>query len=146
MPAQNGAVTRRARAYQARVRARRARSDPHPVQMGEVFPDGPVDRSPVDRTAAAPSAAPWAPPVPAPLLAPVEVVDGTAFTVRPVSGAAAVKTYTCPGCLQVIGPRVPHIVAWPNHRGLDGSDGLSTRRHWHRHCWASHVRAHGGRW
>jgi len=139
-------VTRRARAYEARVRARRARA------AGGLAPEGaahdPVDEAAaVDEAAGAPAPDPVPDPVrgtPAglfPLLSgPVQVVAGEAFTVRPVTGAAAAKAYTCPWCLQAIAPRVPHVVVWPVQNRLDGAEGLSVRRHWHRHCWSSHVR------
>ncbi len=157
-------MTRRARAYQARVRARRARGAEFPAVDG-AGPDagpgpGPVPGSGDPARPAEPAAGP-APASPArdplagtpvglsPLLSgPVQVVGGEPFTIRPVTGAAAAKTYTCPGCLQVITPRTPHLVVWPVQPRLDGAEGLSVRRHWHRHCWSSHVRtvASGRAW
>jgi hypothetical protein len=56
------------------------------------------------------------------------------WVVRPVSGAAALKAYRCPGCDQEIRPGTPHLVSWP----ADGPvlwEGLRDRRHWHRACW-----------
>ena len=35
------------------------------------------------------------------------------WVVRPVTGAAATKTYRCPGCDHEIVPGVAHVVAWP---------------------------------
>ena len=44
-----------------------------------------------------------------------------------VPGAAARKTYRCPGCNQPIPPGTPHLVLWPTDR----DDGVEQRRHWH---------------
>ncbi|MEU8587903.1 ATP/GTP-binding protein [Streptomyces sp. NPDC048664] len=56
--------------------------------------------------------------------------QGEQWSVRHVAGAAAQgKTYRCPGCDQVIASGVPHVVAWPEHGGVDD------RRHWHKACW-----------
>jgi hypothetical protein len=68
------------------------------------------------------------------------------WVVRPVSGAAAVETYRCPGCDQEIRPGTPHVVAWPAQAqpfGISvdfgeqggGGQGVGERRHWHRPCW-----------
>ncbi|WP_017593598.1 hypothetical protein [Nocardiopsis potens] len=54
--------------------------------------------------------------------------DGEWVT-RSISGAAATKTYRCPGCSQEIRPGMPHLVAWRPYG--DGED----RRHWHSSCW-----------
>jgi hypothetical protein len=54
--------------------------------------------------------------------------------VRTVSGAAATKTYRCPGCDQEIRPGVPHVVAWPADVGSP-----EDRRHWHRPCWENRL-------
>lgn len=150
-------MTRRARAYQARVSARRSRlgltdpDDPASVTGRAAAPDdtpaapdggaaagaSPAGASTVPPAASVPSGAGVLPGAPDPVVD----VDGEPFVVRPVSGSAARKPYTCPRCLQQIGLRVPHVVVWPADRRLDGSDGLSVRRHWHRHCWGSEVRA-----
>jgi MFS family permease len=63
------------------------------------------------------------------------------WLVRPVTGAAATKTYRCPGCNQEIRPAIPHVVAWPDQAegGADGP-GLSERRHWHTACWSARTR------
>ncbi len=58
------------------------------------------------------------------------------WMVRTVPGAAAVKTYRCPGCAQEIRPRVAHVVAWP----ADGRGDLGDRRHWHTPCWRARDR------
>ena len=58
--------------------------------------------------------------------------DGDWF-VRAVSGAAAAKTYRCPGCEQEIGIGTPHVVAW--RRGEEDH-----RRHWHQPCWRARDR------
>jgi len=52
------------------------------------------------------------------------------WVVRQVPGAAAAKTYRCPGCDQEIRPGVPHVVVWPAE-----SPGPAERRHWHNSCW-----------
>jgi hypothetical protein len=59
---------------------------------------------------------------------------GEEWVVRPVSGQAAVKSYRCPGCLQEIRPRVPHVVTWPAEASVED------RRHWHTACWAARER------
>jgi hypothetical protein len=74
--------------------------------------------------------------------------------VRSVTGAAATKTYRCPGCDQEIMSGTPHMVVWPDD-GADvvlnetGGSGLRDRRHWHTACWSSRdrraPRAHRGR-
>ncbi|UYQ64431.1 ATP/GTP-binding protein [Streptomyces peucetius] len=52
------------------------------------------------------------------------------WSVRHVAGAnAAGKRYRCPGCDQAIPSGMPHVVAWPEHGGIDD------RRHWHKACW-----------
>ena len=56
--------------------------------------------------------------------------------VRPISGAAATKTYRCPGCEQEIRPGTPHVVAWR----ADRHDGAEYRRHWHTSCWEARDR------
>ncbi|MBY8888674.1 ATP/GTP-binding protein [Streptomyces sp. PTM05] len=58
---------------------------------------------------------------------------GEEWVMRPVSGSAG-KTYRCPGCDQEIPPGVGHVVAWPEHAGVDD------RRHWHRACWNARER------
>ncbi|MFD3310239.1 ATP/GTP-binding protein [Streptomyces sp. NPDC058694] len=56
--------------------------------------------------------------------------QGEAWSVRHVAGASAQgKTYRCPGCDQQIPSGLPHVVAWPEHSGVD------ERRHWHKACW-----------
>ena len=57
------------------------------------------------------------------------------WIVRSVAGAAAVKQYRCPGCNQVILPRTPHVVVWPDVPSLLAQSGLDERRHWHTACW-----------
>ncbi|WP_436773136.1 ATP/GTP-binding protein [Yinghuangia sp. YIM S09857] len=67
------------------------------------------------------------------------------WIVRPVSGAAAAKTYRCPGCDHEIPVGVPHVVAWR----ADGLGTVDDRRHWHRACWNNrgnrHLRHRPGR-
>ena len=61
--------------------------------------------------------------------------QGEAWSVRHVAGASAAgKTYRCPGCDQLIGSGVPHVVAWPEYVGVDD------RRHWHKACWNARDR------
>ena len=60
---------------------------------------------------------------------------GDEWSVRHVAGASAAgKTYRCPGCDQEIGSGVAHVVAWPQHQGVD------ERRHWHTSCWNARDR------
>ncbi len=59
--------------------------------------------------------------------------SGDAWVMRPVTGSTG-KTYRCPGCDQEIPPGVGHVVAWPEHHGVDD------RRHWHRPCWNARER------
>jgi len=60
------------------------------------------------------------------------------WLVRSVPGAAALKTYRCPGCQQPIAPGTPHLVVWPAERGLAGTGTVEERRHWHTGCWHRH--------
>jgi hypothetical protein len=63
------------------------------------------------------------------------------WVVRQVPGAAAAKTYRCPGCNQEIRTGVPHVVVWPAE-----SPGPAERRHWHNSCWQRRPRrGRGGR-
>jgi hypothetical protein len=62
------------------------------------------------------------------------------WVVRMVPGAAAVKSYRCPGCDQEIPPGVAHLVAWPSL-----IPGPSERRHWHRPCWQRRMQRQPGR-
>jgi hypothetical protein len=57
------------------------------------------------------------------------------WVVRTLVGAAATKTYRCPGCQQSILPGTPHVVAWPVDTGPTAGSGLAERRHWHTSCW-----------
>ncbi|MFE7121616.1 ATP/GTP-binding protein [Streptomyces sp. NPDC057654] len=59
---------------------------------------------------------------------------GEPWIVRMVGGGAAAKHYRCPGCDQEIPPGVPHVVAWPDHGGVED------RRHWHKACWNARDR------
>jgi hypothetical protein len=60
------------------------------------------------------------------------------WVVRQVPGAAAVKTYRCPGCDQEIRAGVPHAVVWPAQ-----APGPDERRHWHNSCWQRRPRRPG---
>ena len=64
--------------------------------------------------------------------------DGT-WVVRSITGAAAVKTYRCPGCDQLIATGLPHVVAWQE----DSFYGVEDRRHWHTACWRARSRRSG---
>jgi hypothetical protein len=66
---------------------------------------------------------------------------GEDYAVRTVSGAAAVKAYRCPGCLQLVPVGISHVVVW-----LNADADAAGRRHWHTTCWAARDRrAPGGR-
>jgi hypothetical protein len=60
------------------------------------------------------------------------------WVVRQVPGAAATKTYRCPGCDQEILPAVAHVVVWPER-----AQGAELRRHWHNSCWRRRPRRPG---
>ncbi len=66
--------------------------------------------------------------------------DGQDWVVRPVPGAASVKTYRCPGCDQEIPPGIAHVVTW-----RAGTADAAGRRHWHTGCWARRLRPSGRR-
>jgi hypothetical protein len=57
------------------------------------------------------------------------------WIVRSIAGAAAVKSYRCPGCQQPVPPGTPHVVVWPDVPSLSSASGLEERRHWHTACW-----------
>lgn len=63
--------------------------------------------------------------------------DGT-WTVQVITGSE--KSYRCPGCQQVIGPGVGHVVAWASDGLLGPQASLEDRRHWHRSCWDARAR------
>ena len=67
----------------------------------------------------------------------VEVAADGEWQVRQVSGSAAIRTYRCPGCDQVIETGTPHVVAWPADEVEDLADDRDNveRRHWHTGCW-----------
>ena len=60
-----------------------------------------------------------------------ETKRGAEFQVQQTNGlgAEAGKVWICPVCRINIEPGVIHTVAWDLHRGV------STRRHFHNHCW-----------
>jgi hypothetical protein len=60
------------------------------------------------------------------------------WIVRQVPGAAATKTYRCPGCDQELRPGTAHVVVWPAD-----SKGAEDRRHWHNACWQRRPRRPG---
>ena len=55
--------------------------------------------------------------------------------VHAISGAAATKSYRCPGCQQLIPPGTPHLVAWPVDDPSWTATAVDARRHWHSSCW-----------
>ncbi|WP_223881056.1 hypothetical protein [Nesterenkonia ebinurensis] len=57
------------------------------------------------------------------------------YHVRHISGAAAAKDYSCPGCGLTIGAGTDHVVAWRADSILGDEYAASERRHWHTHCW-----------
>lgn len=57
------------------------------------------------------------------------------WNVRPLTGAASTKLYTCPGCNREIPIASPHVVVWPVEKALLSTDALDERRHWHTACW-----------
>jgi len=63
--------------------------------------------------------------------------DGT-WTVQAITGSQ--KSYRCPGCQQVIGPGIGHVVAWAADGLLGPQASLADRRHWHRSCWDARAR------
>lgn len=73
-------------------------------------------------------------PVPFDNLRTVDKHDGQ-WQVRPVTGAASTKAYTCPGCHRTIPKATPHVVAWPVEKALLSAEALDERRHWHTACW-----------
>jgi len=60
---------------------------------------------------------------------------GVEWTVQPVSGAQARKTYVCPGCGGTIEIGAAHVVTWRADGILGDAADLAARRHWHTHCW-----------
>ncbi|MDH6181396.1 hypothetical protein M2152_001578 [Microbacteriaceae bacterium SG_E_30_P1] len=60
--------------------------------------------------------------------------DGV-WNVQPITAAAAVKDYVCPGCSLTIAPGVAHLVTWRADGLMGEADDLAARRHWHSHCW-----------
>ncbi|WP_345750439.1 hypothetical protein [Microbacterium rhizophilus] len=64
-----------------------------------------------------------------------EMRRGREYSVQPVSGARAEKTYMCPGCGATIDVGVAHLVVWREDGVLGAAADLAARRHWHSHCW-----------
>ena len=60
------------------------------------------------------------------------------WTVQGVRGGE--RTFTCPGCSQVIAPGTAHLVAWRTDDLWGADAGLEGRRHWHPACWAARGR------
>ncbi|GAA2105809.1 hypothetical protein GCM10009841_24930 [Microlunatus panaciterrae] len=57
------------------------------------------------------------------------------WVVRSIPGAAATKTYRCPGCDRLVPVGTAHVVVWPAVPSLHASSGVEERRHWHSACW-----------
>jgi hypothetical protein len=57
------------------------------------------------------------------------------YLVRSVPGAAARKTYRCPGCQQLIPIGTAHLVVWPAEDQSWLRSAVDSRRHWHTSCW-----------
>ncbi|GAB3585960.1 hypothetical protein [Calidifontibacter terrae] len=66
----------------------------------------------------------------------VESYAGQRWNARSVRANSAGRSYTCPGCQQVVTSGEPHVVAWP----AEGLGDLSDRRHWHTPCWTARDR------
>ena len=62
------------------------------------------------------------------------------WVVRAVTGAAAGKTYRCPGCDHEVTPGTPHLVVWPGVPEYGSGGGVADRRHWHTPCWNARSR------
>lgn len=57
------------------------------------------------------------------------------FHVRNIPGAAARKTYRCPGCSHEIPVGAAHVVVWPTQDLSWTESATDARRHWHSSCW-----------
>ncbi len=57
------------------------------------------------------------------------------WNVQPMTAAAALKSYVCPGCGLEIVPGASHVVAWRADGILGEQRDLEARRHWHNRCW-----------
>ncbi|TFC83873.1 hypothetical protein E3T23_01010 [Cryobacterium cheniae] len=57
------------------------------------------------------------------------------WTVQPVPGPQALKSYVCPGCHREVAPGTAHVVAWRGDGVMGEASDLAARRHWHSHCW-----------
>ncbi|MRJ76752.1 hypothetical protein GEV29_09405 [Aeromicrobium sp. SMF47] len=55
--------------------------------------------------------------------------------VRATRGSS-MKDYRCPGCSQLIGRGLGHVVVWPVEKALLSEAAIDERRHWHTACWA----------
>jgi len=64
-----------------------------------------------------------------------ETRRGSTWTVQPVTGDRAEKSYICPGCGGTIDPGTAHLVVWRADGVLGDAADLAARRHWHSHCW-----------
>ena len=64
-----------------------------------------------------------------------EESHGRSWFSRRVKGSE--KTYTCPGCRQIIPSGTAHVVAWMADSIMGDEAAISDRRHWHSGCWAA---------
>lgn len=64
-----------------------------------------------------------------------ETRRGVLWTVQPISGTSAVKSYVCPGCGLEVPPGHPHTVVWRADGIMGEAADVAARRHWHSHCW-----------
>lgn len=64
-----------------------------------------------------------------------ETRRGADWTVQPVSASQSVKPYICPGCGRTVEVGAAHVVVWRADGVLGDQADLSSRRHWHTHCW-----------
>nr|WP_300147062.1 hypothetical protein [Propionicimonas sp.] len=61
-------------------------------------------------------------------------VDGD-WMVQTMPAGSATKTYSCPGCGQVVAEGTAHVVAWPREASIGSASAVDERRHWHTTCW-----------
>lgn len=77
-------------------------------------------------------------PVAPPLRTSPETLERKAdgeWVVRRVQGSPT-KDYRCPGCSQLIGRGLAHMVTWPVEKALLSDAAIDERRHWHTACWS----------
>jgi hypothetical protein len=57
------------------------------------------------------------------------------WMVQTMPADAATKTYSCPGCGQLVTEGTAHLVAWPREASIGSASAVDERRHWHTSCW-----------